>query len=239
MKVALYPLHLFMILVFNKAFVYLLSYEISEIVAVLICTVLFLLRPSYFNSWLLPILLATVIVEQISNRVQPVTFKYLLLNIFTLIECIWFVWLLKGLLISLKRKKILMAGCFCLFFFGVYNLCLGQGLFVYNQYTRIANSLLVTAACLLVIWEVAVSDNNKLRVTISALMPITAGLLLFYCGNFILYLSFPLLQRKYPSDAVQLYKAINHNLNIIEYGLLAVGLVIEFISQKKMILKSK
>ncbi len=118
-----------------------------------------------------------------------------------------------------------------LLFFLVFwfvNLVFFQGIGVYNNYTRVLACFFTVINCLIFYHHIITAPAN-LKINTSWLF-ITAGIIIFYAGNFLLYF---ILQYLSVSNILQVYKTINHSLNLILYGCFIVAFTIAIANNKK------
>jgi len=211
-----------------------------EIVSAATCMVSYLYKPSAMNRWFIWFLLLTVTVEFMGKSAgTDISLKYPLYNCWNGIEFGFYFLFLRRLSNDQVAKGILLFSCIIFFVLFIVNIIFIQGIRTYNNYTTTLGGILITAACLLYYYQLAASPTTLQMGKEWPLFFIISGLLIFYLGTTLSSALFNFLTLNKYINATALYKLINHNLNIVMYGLFAIACIIDVFNKKTTPLETK
>jgi len=196
------------------------------------CTFLCLKAPS--KQWVAfcIFLWLTVLVELSAKLMFMHSVKNVLMySVFTAVEFCFYFYLISSLM-EHRRPNIAMSGLLAVFLlFWIINLCFFQGTGVYNNYTRVLACFLTVINCLILFHCLVTTSPNFSNYT--SWLFVTAGITIFYAGNFLLYF---ILQNLSVNNIQQVYRAINHSLNLILYGCFTIGFFLAIAKNEKSII---
>lgn len=202
--------------------------NIAEIAAAFICTVCLIIKPSVLNRWFVLFLWTTVVVELMGKLTsQNLMVKVPMYNLFNGVEFFFYLSLLTSIAIWKKSKIIFLLFIIGFSLFFLINLLFGQGLFIYNNHTHTAGSVLLIAGSLFILFKIFTSETYEPRPLRTPLIWILVALLIFYTGNLFNTAFYNYQSAVNPRLAVKLYRLINHNLNIVLYLLFNIAFVFE------------
>jgi hypothetical protein len=204
----------------------------AEIIAAATCTICFYAKPSVTNRWFCWFLWLTVLIELTGKlTVNLPHIKLPMYNLFICLQMFFFSVYFNKIRPSAGRKKIIQSCFFAFFIFFWINFILVQKPLIYNTYSSNLRAVLVSLFCLLYYFDLVIAahdDHNK-----GSRLLIVSGIFIFYTGGLKIYSSFNVLAQKMPAQLFWLYNSIISNLNVLLYGLFALGFVKEVIENRK------
>lgn len=197
-----------------------------ELISAILCTCVFLYKPSVINRWFVWFLWVTVLVEFSAKfMLNMLDFKMVMYNLFTGIEFIFYAILIGRIAETPSLKKVVKTCLWVFIPFWLLNFLAIQGEFVYNTYTATLCGVLLCLLCLLYYYDILRADFTQKNRTPKLL--IVSAIFLFYAGSVNMYASFNKLLIKAPAYLTKLYMLIVNNLNVVLYGLFVLALVLE------------
>lgn len=191
----------------------------------------------YFNSknfkeralrYFSPFLIITFLVQYAGYYYSIISGKSndWIFNLFAFIENGFFICFFYHVYFFNSNKKFLIAFCIIFLSWALINIALIQGLFFLNTYTHISASVLFVCLSCIYFYEI-LSAEEFIQIGKSGSFWIILSLFLYYLGNFILLVIFPIIFRNNPSQSIRIYWSLMTPLNIILYSLLSFGFYVE------------
>jgi hypothetical protein len=171
-------------------------------------------------KYFLPYLLLTLIVELLGYWLISKGIKnYLIFNVFTTIEFIFYTFLFYRHLRIRLFKKITMAFVPFYIIAVAYNLAFIQGFNNFHTYTFLLGSFFIVFFCCLFFYESVLPENIDHQLSLQPFFWVCTGLLLFYLGSVIINALFEYLRSfDMQEEGKRIYGTINQSLNVILYS---------------------
>jgi hypothetical protein len=195
---------------------------------ILVCLMLYKSVKKIGLNYFLPFLILTIIVElsglwMIQNGIN----NYLLFNIFTTVEFVFYSFLFFKHYRKNKNKVL------SLLFMPLYilavtiNLIYFQGIEKFHTYTFLLGAFFMAVFCCLFFYESVLPEYVEIILTKQPFFWVCTGLLLFYLGSVIINALFEYLRNfDMQIEGKKIYSSINQILNIILYSAFLISFIV-------------
>lgn len=195
-------------------------YLLVQASSFLVCIYLFKYLKDSLLKYFLPFLFITLTVELVGFWLTRIGIKnYLLYNVFTTVEFIFYAFLFSKHLKTVFFKKLTI-GFIPFYAFMVFlNLQFVQGYNNFHTYTFLLGSFFVVLFCCLFFYESVLPEHLDHPLAKQPFFWVCTGLLLFYMGSVIINALFEYL-RSYDlqQEGKKIYGIINQSLNVVLYS---------------------
>jgi hypothetical protein len=193
-----------------------LSYYIYLLVitsSMLVCLILYKSVKKTALKYFLPFLVLTIIVELSGLWMNQHGIKnYLLFNVFTTVEFVFYSFLLFIHLYTLAL---------------IINLIYFQGIERFHTYTFLLGSFFIVVFCCLFFYESVLPEYIESTLTKEPFFWVCTGLLLFYLGSVIINALFEYLRTfDMQFEGKKIYSTINQILNILLYTAFLISFIV-------------
>ncbi|MBA4257978.1 MAG: hypothetical protein C0446_02360 [Chitinophaga sp.] len=195
-------------------------YLLVQASSFLVCIYLFKYLKDTLLKYFLPFLLITLTVELVGFWLTKIGIKnYLLYNVFTTLEFIFYSFLFSKHLKTTLFKKLTLG--FMPFYATMVflNLQFIQGYNSFHTYTFLLGSFFIVLFCCLFFYESVLPEHLDHPLAKQPFFWVCTGLLLFYMGSVIINALFEYL-RSYDlqEEGKRIYGIINQSLNVVLYS---------------------
>ncbi len=195
-------------------------YLLVQASSFLVCIYLFKYLKDTLLKYFLPFLLITLTVELVGFWLTKIGIKnYLLYNVFTTLEFIFYSFLFSKHLKTTLFKKLTLG--FMPFYATMVflNLQFIQGYNSFHTYTFLLGSFFIVLFCCLFFYESVLPEHLDHPLAKQPFFWVCTGLLLFYMGSVIINALFEYL-RSYDlqQEGKRIYGIINQSLNVVLYS---------------------
>lgn len=195
-------------------------YLLVQASSFLVCIYLFKYLKDTLLKYFLPFLLITLTVELVGFWLTKIGIKnYLLYNVFTTLEFIFYSFLFSKHLKTTLFKKLTLG--FMPFYATMVflNLQFIQGYNSFHTYTFLLGSFFIVLFCCLFFYESVLPEHLDHPLAKQPFFWVCTGLLLFYMGSVIINALFEYL-RSYnlQQEGKRIYGIINQSLNVVLYS---------------------
>ncbi len=192
-----------------------------QLISFLIVVFLYFKKRDDILLYFIPFLFCTVIVEFIGTWLISKGIKnYLLFNIFTTLEFIFysFLFYVHFRKIILKRLILFFVPCFILLV--LLNMFWGQGINkTFNTYTFLLGSFFIVIFCCCFFYESVLPDKIDQQLSKQPFFWVCSGLLIFYLGSVIINALYEYLRNNdLQTEGIRIYGIINNSLNVLLYS---------------------
>jgi len=195
-------------------------YLLVQASSFLVCIYLFKYLKDTLLKYFLPFLLITLTVELVGFWLTKIGIKnYLLYNVFTTLEFIFYSFLFSKHLKTTLFKKLTI-GFIPFYAMMVFlNLQFIQGYNSFHTYTFLLGSFFIVLFCCLFFYESVLPEHLDHPLAKQPFFWVCTGLLLFYMGSVIINALFEYL-RSYDlqQEGKRIYGIINQSLNVVLYS---------------------
>lgn len=195
-------------------------YLLVQASSFLVCIYLFKYLKDTLLKYFLPFLLITLTVELVGFWLTKIGIKnYLLYNVFTTLEFIFYSFLFSKHLKTTLFKKLTI-GFIPFYAMMVFlNLQFIQGYNSFHIYTFLLGSFFIVLFCCLFFYESVLPEHLDHPLAKQPFFWVCTGLLLFYMGSVIINALFEYL-RSYDlqEEGKRIYGIINQSLNVVLYS---------------------
>jgi hypothetical protein len=200
-----------------------LSYYIYLLVitsSFLVCLLLYKSLKTTELKYFLPFLLLTIIVELSGLWMTQHGIKnYLLFNVFTTLEFVFYAFLFYKHYRKNKFKVLSLAFMPLYILAVTINLVYYQGIEKFHTYTFLLGSFFIVVFCCLFFYESVLPEFLENTLTKQPFFWVCTGLLLFYLGSVIINALFEYLRTfDMQIEGKKIYGTINQSLNVILYS---------------------
>lgn len=146
--------------------------------------------------------------------------NYLIYNIFTTIEFLFYSLLFRQHFRKAGLKKMILVAMPVFLFFVLVNMMFFQGFNkTFNTYTFLLGSFFIVIFCCCYFYESVLPDKIDQQLSRQPFFWICSGLLIFYLGSVIINALFEYLRNNdLQAEGIRIYAIINNCLNVILYS---------------------
>ncbi len=195
-------------------------YLLVQASSFLVCLYLYKTLKNTELKYFLPFLLLTLAVELVGYWFSSRGIKnYLMFNVFTTFEFIFYTFLFYKHLQKPIFKKITLAFIPIYTLAVAYNLLYVQGVNNFHTYTFLLGSFFIVVFCCLFFFESVLPEHLDNKLTLQPFFWVCTGLLLFYLGSVIINALFEYLRSfDMQEEGKRIYGIINQSLNVVLYS---------------------
>ena len=197
-----------------------------EVISLLASIFFYTQKRNKIILYFIPFLLAPVLIETIGiisgAQGKP---NYLMYNIFTTVEFLFYTFLFTIFLKTIFFKKIARIFFPSFLILVILNMLFLQGPGItFNTYTFLVGSFFIVIFCCCYFYEAVLPENIDLQISRQPFFWISSGLLIFYLGSVIINSLFEYLRNNdLQNEGTKIYGFINHSLNVILYSSFCVA----------------
>ncbi|TAF52679.1 MAG: hypothetical protein EAZ62_05715 [Sphingobacteriia bacterium] len=188
--------------------------------SVLICLIYFNILRKQKLGYFLPFLTLTLCVELVGLifTLQDIQ-NYMIFNIFTTIEFVFYAYMFHRHIESDWIKKIILLFIPLYVLAVIINLTFIQGTRNFHSYTFLIGSFFIVSFCCLFFYESVLPEHLDTPLTKQPFFWVCTGLLLFYLGSVIINALFEYLRSfDMQEEGKRIYGIINQSLNVVLYS---------------------
>jgi len=195
------------------------------------------LKKSNGFIYFIPFLFITVVVELSAKFLLTAenennggidrSVRYMMFNIFTTFEFIFYSWIFLFQISSNSLKKIISVSIPVYAILVIVNIFFVQGIYKFHTYTYLLGSFLMVVYSCFFFYESILPDYIKTKLSMQPFFWICIGLLIFYLGSVIINALFEYLtSAALKKQGTRIYSFINSSLNVVLYGAFSIGFVL-------------
>lgn len=182
--------------------------------------------------YFLPFILITVAVELVAkfgltNTNIDKSVRYMLFNVFTTCEFIFYSWIFIIHLNNKTLKRIITLLIPLYVVLVALNIAFVQGIYKFHTYTFLLGSFLMVVYSCFFLYESILPDSINIKLSKQPFFWVSIGLLIFYLGSVIINALFEYLtSAALGKQGTEIYSLINNSLNVVLYGSFSIAFIL-------------